>query len=207
MRLTLGYTFHSWELLGMWAWAPAFIAASLVASGAATMKSVELGAYIASSLHVMGLLASSSMGHLSDRLGRRRVLIALAATSAVCSMSFGWLIAAPIVVIACVGALYGFSGLGDSPVLSAALSEAVHPAYLGSALALRSFLGFGAGAISPLVFGAILDATNPPGVTPAHWGWAFVALGLGGVIATVCAYGLRSVRRVEVEDRPLSVGR
>jgi MFS family permease len=194
MRLTVGYTFHSWELLGMWAWAPAFIATSLVVSGAATMKSVEVGAYIASSLHVMGLLASSSMGFLSDRLGRRRVLFMLAATSALCSMVFGWLIAAPIAVIALIGAVYGFSGLGDSPVLSAALSEAVHPAYLGSALALRSFLGFGAGAVAPLVFGAILDATNPPGITPTHWGWAFVALGLGGMIATVCAYGLRGSR-------------
>jgi MFS family permease len=195
MRLTVGYTFHSWELLGMWAWAPAFVAASLVVSGTGAIRSVEVGAYLASSLHVMGLLASSSMGYLSDRLGRRRLLFALAATSAACSMVFGWLIASPIAVIALVGAVYGFSGLGDSPVLSAALSEAVHPAYLGSALALRSFLGFGAGAIAPLVFGAILDATNPPGVTPVTWGWAFVALGIGGAIATICAYGLRESRR------------
>lgn len=194
VRLTVGYTFHSWELLGMWAWTPAFIAASLVASGAATVTSVQAGAYIAASLHVMGLLASSSMGHLSDRLGRRRVLLVLAATSAACSMVFGWLVAAPLLVIALVGAVYGFSGLGDSPVLSAALSEAVHPAYLGSALALRSFLGFGAGAIAPLVFGAILDAANPPGVTPTTWGWAFMVLGAGGVIATLSAYGLRDGR-------------
>lgn len=191
MRLTVGYTFHSWELLGMWAWAPAFIAASLVASGAAVLSSVRIGAYVASGMHVMGLMASSSMGALSDRLGRRHVLITLAATSTMCSMAFGWLIDSPLVVVALVGAVYAFSGLGDSPVLSAALSEAVPPGYLGSALALRSFLGFGAGAVAPLVFGAILDATNPPGATPSVWGWAFAALGLGGLVATVCAYGLR----------------
>jgi MFS family permease len=203
VRLITGYTFHSWELLGMWAWAPAFIAASVVvASGAPTLRSVQVGAFVGSSLHIMGLLASSSMGHLSDRWGRRRLLLLLAATSAACSMLFGWLIASPIAVIAVIGAIYGFAGLGDSPVLSAALSETVHPGYLGTALALRSLLGFGAGAVSPLVFGAILDATNPPGVTPTHWGWAFVALGTGGVIAAISAYGLRGGRRPVLPAKP-----
>jgi MFS family permease len=191
-RLTIGYTFHSWELLGMWAWAPAFIAASLALAGAGAVAAVQMGAFISASLHVMGLLSSSSMGFLSDRLGRRRVLIALAATSAACSMVFGWLIAAPILVVALVGAIYTFAGLGDSPVLSAALSESVRPGYLGAALALRSFLGFGAGAIAPLVFGVVLDATNAPGTTPTHWGWAFAVLGLGGVIATASAFGLQT---------------
>jgi MFS family permease len=89
-----------------------------------------------------------------------------------------------------VGAIYAFSALGDSPVLSTAMTEAVKPAYLGAALAVRSLLGFGAGAIAPLAFGAILDATNPAGATASEWGWAFVALGAGGLIATVCAWRL-----------------
>ena len=75
-------------------------------------------------------------------------------------------------------------------MLSTAFTEAVRPAYLGSGLALRSLLGFGAGAIAPLAFGAVLDATNPAGVTPPTWGWAFVTLGLGGAAATWCAWGL-----------------
>jgi MFS family permease len=66
----------------------------------------------------------------------------------------------------------------------------VKPAYLGSALAVRSLLGFGAGAIAPLAFGAILDATNPPQTTATEWGWAFVALGIGGLVATACAWRL-----------------
>jgi MFS family permease len=143
----------------------------------------------------MGLIASSSMGRLSDRLGRRAVLLGLAASSAVCSLVFGWLVGAPIALIFAVGAVYGFTALGDSPVLSTALTEAVEPPYLGAALALRSFLGFGAGAIAPLVFGAVLDATNPRGVTPSVWGWAFVALGIGGAAAAVCAWTLAPDRR------------
>lgn len=191
LRLIVGYTFHSWEVVGMWAWAPAFLAASLAAPGSTALRAAELGAYLSASFHGMGLLASSSMGRLSDRLGRRSVLLALAVTSTACSFTFGWLIAFPLPLVAAVGALYGFTALGDSPVLSTALTEVVRPAYLGSALALRSLLGFGAGAIAPLAFGALLDLTNPAGAVPTMWGWAFVALGVGGLIASVCAYGLK----------------
>jgi len=190
MRLILGYTFHSWELLGMWAWVPAFLTAAIALAGAGSARAVERAAYVSAAFHVMGLIASSSMGRLSDHLGRRRVLFALAATSAACSLSFGWLVAAPLSLVFVVGALYGFTALGDSPVLSTALTEAVAPSHLGSALAFRSFLGFGAGAIAPVVFGNILDLTNPPGPFPVTWGWAFVALGVGGIAAAFCAYTL-----------------
>jgi MFS family permease len=195
MRLMLGYLFHSWELLGMWAWAPAFVAAAFAVSGTGSVRAVELASYVAASFHAMGLLASSSMGRLSDRLGRRSVLFGLAALSAGCSFAFGWLIAAPLALIFVVGAVYGFTALGDSPVLSTALTEAVSPPYLGAALALRSFLGFGVGALAPIAFGWILDATNAPGPLPTQWGWAFVALGVGGAAAAFCAHGLARDRR------------
>jgi MFS family permease len=190
MRLILGYTFHSWELLGMWAWTPAFVAAAIGASGATVLRAAELGAFMSAAFHLTGLVASSSMGRLSDRLGRRAVLVAMAATAAACSFAFGWLIGWPLALIFAVGAVYAFTALGDSPVLSTAVTEAVDPAYLGSALALRSLLGFGAGAIAPLAFGAVLKATNPAGAPPTLWGWAFVTLGLGGLVATICAWGL-----------------
>ena len=89
-----------------------------------------------------------------------------------------------------LGAIYAFSCLGDSPVLSAALSEAADPAYLGAAYGLRSLLGFGAAAVAPLVFGLILDWTNPASHDRiyAHWGWAFSSLGLVGLGALVVAF-------------------
>ena len=42
IRLILGYTFHSWELLGMWAWTPAFVAAVFAVSGAGSVRAAEL---------------------------------------------------------------------------------------------------------------------------------------------------------------------
>jgi len=195
IRLIVGYIFHSWELLAMWAWTPAFLAASLTLSGPTRGGVAASAAYLAASFHVMGLLASSTMGRLSDHLGRRTLLVGLAAISTGCSFAIGWLVGWPAALVVAVGAVYGFTALGDSPVLSTALTESVQPAYLGSALGLRSILGFGAGAMAPLVFGAVLDATNPPGTTPAIWGWAYVLLGCGGLIATICAYGLQTSPR------------
>jgi MFS family permease len=169
---------------------PAFVAASFAISGSHTLEATQLGAYAAASFNVMGLIASSSMGRLSDRLGRRAVLIGCGAVATACSLAYGWMVTWPAAIVIAVGAIYAFSALGDSPVLSTAMTEAVKPAYLGSALAVRSLLGFGAGAIAPLAFGAILDATNPPQTTATEWGWAFVALGIGGLVATACAWRL-----------------
>lgn len=190
-RLILGYTCHNWELLGMWAWAPAFLAASLAMGSAGRVGAVELGAYLTALMHGVGVLASLTTGHLSDRLGRRIVLVTFAAASAGFSFAVGWLVALPALLLVPLVLAYGFAALGDSPVLSTALTEAVPPAYLGSALALRSLLGFCAGAVAPIAFGALLDLSNPPAAPPQVWGPSFTALGVGGVLAAWFAWRLR----------------
>lgn len=184
MLLIWGYTFHNWELQGMWSWTPAFLAACLSAAGAAQLQAAGSGAQMTSLFHLMGLVSSFSMGALSDRMGRRNVMLAMAGLSTLCSFVFGWSIGLPMALVLGLGGIYAFSSLGDSPVLSAALTESVKPSYLGSALGLRSLMGFGAGAVAPLVFGAILDWTNP-GAKGSYqtWGWAFSVLGLGGAAA------------------------
>lgn len=195
-RLIIGYTGHSWELLGMWSWFPAFIAASLALSTASAAQAAAGGAYLAAGLHLCGALAASWMGSLSDRFGRRVLLVALAASSALLSLTIGWLIGWPFALLLALTFVYGFTALGDSPVLSTALTEAVAPYALSTALAVRSLLGFSAGAAAPLVFGAVLDATNPAGVTPTTWGWAFVTLGIGGLVAAWYAYRLEEGARL-----------
>ena len=179
--LTVGYMGHCWELFGMWAWAPAFLIASLghrFAWGA-----VGLGIAIALALHLSAFFASFTMGQASDRYGRRAVLLAVAAIGALCSFGFGWSGELSPALLLAFAALYGFAALGDSSVLSTAMSEAVPAAYLGRMLAVRSILGIGIGAAAPAAFGAVLDLS-----APGHgWGSAFVLRGIGGVVATICA--------------------
>jgi MFS family permease len=198
MLLVAGYSFHSWELLGMWAWTPAFLAACFAFTGAEGLQAAGLGSYVTAFFHFTGIIASFSMGILSDRWGRAFVLLAMSGISSLCSFLFGWTFGWPFVVILLLGAFYAFSSLGDSPVLSAALSEAADPDYLGATFGVRSLLGFGAGAIAPLVFGLILDWTNPGrlGQVYHQWGWAFSSLGLMGLGATAMAgFYKRSLKR------------
>jgi MFS family permease len=179
-----GYAFHSWEILGMWAWTPAFLSACLAVSGSEALKATGWGAYIVSLFHLMGMTASFSMGTLSDRLGRAPVAFLVAMVSTTCSFIMGWLIGFPLGLVIAVGMLYAFSALGDSPILSAGLTESVEIAYLGAAFALRSFLGFGAGAISSITFGVVLDLVNPMSLEASAygtWGWSYAVLGVGGL--------------------------
>ena len=194
--LIAGYTFHCWELLGMWSWTPAFFAAIIAISGNSFGETAKFGAYLVASMHLIGALASVSMGRLADQLGRRVVLIQVAAIGACLSLVIGWLTTWPTTLLVFIGLVYYFFAIGDSPVLSTALTEAVEPSYLGSILAVRALLGFGAGGIAPIVFGAMLDLTNPPDTTPETWGWAFMVLGFGGLTATLCAIFYREPGKI-----------
>jgi MFS family permease len=73
-------------------------------------------------------------------------------------------------------AIYFVTVMGDSAALTAGLVAATPLAQRGAAMAVYSFLGFGSGFVSPLVFGAVLDAAGD-GATA--WGLAFGTLGLG----------------------------
>ena len=85
--LIAGYTGHSWEVLGMWGWIPAFLAAGFALKGAGASGATVSGAYVAGMLHLFGAIAAFTMGRLSDRAGRRPVLVALAGAGAAISFS------------------------------------------------------------------------------------------------------------------------
>jgi MFS family permease len=143
-------------------------------------------------MHIVGAVASSTMGHLSDLLGRRAVLTGLGAAGTLLSLIFGWLVAAPVPILAGLMLIYGFMAIGDSPVLSAAMTEAVAPNRLGSVLAVRSLLGFCAGAVSPVAFGAVLDHLRIGDHVASAWGPAFMVFAIGGFGATWYAWRFRS---------------
>lgn len=202
--MVAGYTFHAWELLGMWAWTPAFLTVVLGSHGLDLSRSAGIGANLTGLFHVMGIVAASAGGWLSDRWGRTAIIIGMMAVSTACSFTFGWLVAAPLTVVIVVGLVYGFSALGDSPVYSAAITEVVDPSRLGSVLAVRSLLGFGAGAVAPLVFGAVLDFTaRGPDPASGIWGWAYSVLGIGGLLGVCSMLWLRTLP----EGRQLAGGK
>jgi len=195
LLIMAGYTFHSWEVLGMWAWMPAFVTAALALKGRDLVMAAGLGANLSATFHLMGLVATSAGGWLSDRWGRTAVIVGMLAVSGACSFTVGWLLTAPLFGLLVVGLIYAFSAIGDSPVFSTGFTELVDARILGSALAVRSLAGFGAGALASLTFGLVLDLSNAGGSAPHYqvWGWAFSVLGCGALLGIAATIWLRTL--------------
>jgi MFS family permease len=204
LLITVGYSFHAWELLGMWVWTPAFLTAVL-ASRPADAEVSGLGVGLSALFHLMGLVASGAAGWLSDRWGRTAVIIAMLVVSGTCSFGFGWMIAAPLSLVLAVGIIYSFSAIGDSAVFSTGFTELVDHRILGVSFAVRSVAGFGAGGVASWLFGVVLDWANKGTVTEQLdiWGWSFSALGAGAVVAILATVWLRALP----ESRRMAEGR
>jgi MFS family permease len=200
-----GYTFHAWELLGLWAWLPAFLAAAAVAAGSADAQATSLAATLAALTYLAAVAGSIGGGAAADRWGRTGVTLALGIASLVCSFAFGWLIGLPLWLMLAVATFYNVTGVADSSIHSTTLTELVEPRSLGAAYSLRSVLGFGAGAIAPWVFGSMLDWSRAawPGAEQLAWGLAWATLGLGGLLGPFAIWRLRRLP----EARKLAGGR
>lgn len=188
-----GYTFHAWELLGLWAWLPAFLAVAVAQGGGMNLQAASLGATLSAVTFLVAVAGSVAGGILSDRWGRTAVILGMSILSLACSFSFGWMLGLPVWIVVLVAVLYNCTGVADSSVHSTALSELIRPRYLGAAYSLRSVLGFGAGAIAPWVFGLVLDWGRGPSVGSEYlaWGLAWMSLGVGGLLGPVATLRLR----------------
>ena len=186
-----GYTFHNWELLGIWTWLPAFLTAALLVQGAADATTLAL--MFTALTYIANIAGSIVGGTMADRWGRTQTILTWSCVSLALSFSIGWLIAAPLVILIAAACLYNFAGIADSSTHSTVLAESVPAHYLGVAYAVRSVIGFGAGVVSPFVFGWALDlAGGGRGSSEAFaWGIAWATLGLGAILGPVATAKLR----------------
>lgn len=197
------YAFHSWELLGLWAWLPAFLAAAATREHGAA-AAVGIASVLSGVTFLTNAAGSIAGGKLSDRLGRSYVMLLMTGVSVACSLSFGWLLALPLWAITVVAIVYNLAALGDSSAYSSALTELISPSSLGAAYSLRSVLGYGLGAISPLAFGLVLDlVTHASGERGTlAWGSAWFILGLGALPGLWAITLLRRLQRVADRQNP-----
>lgn len=191
------YTFHNWELLGLWAWLPAFLTAALVASGASTAHAAAVALGLAALTYIANIGGSVLGGTMADRWGRMQTILLWSCVSLALSFSIGWLIALPEALLVGLASLYNLSAIADSSTHSTVLAESVPPHLLGVAYSVRSVVGFGAGVLSPVVFGLALDlaggAKNSAGTFA--WGVAWATLGVGGLLGPLATFRLHRLQR------------
>ncbi len=179
MAFILGYAVHCWELFGTRSWMVAFLARAQGEHGEAW----PLGPIaIAAIANMLAPLASILGNEMAMRSGRSRVIRVCMTASGLISCGLGFLIGAPWYVLLLIAILHMALVMSDSSTLTAGLVQVADPATKGTALALHSTLGFGAGFVAPLVFGAALDAADTAGPAFA-WGAAYATLGVGAVLA------------------------
>jgi hypothetical protein len=133
---------------------------------------------------VVSPLASIAGNELAMRLGRDRLVWNIMLASAVLTGLFGFLGGAPWPWLAAAALLHMFAVMGDSGSLTAGVVGASSPPLRGASLAVHAALGFGAGFVAPLVFGAVLDAAGGNASVSA-WGWAFVSLALPALLGSL----------------------
>jgi len=179
MAFILGYAVHCWELFGTRSWMVAFLSRAQGEHGATWPLGPILIAAVA---NLLAPLASIFGNEVAMRSGRSRVIRVCMTASGLVTCAFGFLIGAPWYVLLLLAILHMALVMGDSSTLTAGLVQAADPAVRGTALALHSTLGFGAGFVAPLVFGAALDAAGN-GQPAIAWGIAYATLGIGAVLA------------------------
>jgi len=187
-----GYTFHNWELLGIWAWLPAFLTAALLLHG----SSPENALLFAALTYVANIAGSILGGTMADRWGRTHTILLWSSVSLALSFAIGWLIALPVMLLVALACVYNLAGIADSSTHSTVLAESVPAHYLGVAYAVRSVIGFGAGVVSPFVFGWALDFAGGGKASTDAWAWgiAWTTLGLGALLGPLATWKLHRMR-------------
>jgi len=179
MRFITAYAAHNWELFAMRAWLPAFLTSLWVAQGLSLTAATARGASFASAVLLASGLSNATGGWLSDRLGRVRTIVVVLTASGLCSVLIGWTAPLGLTVVLVLAIVYGLLVTAESSTLSTAVAESAEPNALGTTMAVQSSLGFLVTAVSPPLFGVILDATR------GSWGWAFASLGAAAIVGVL----------------------
>ena len=176
-----GYAVHCWELFGLRSWIVALMTFSGLAAASLPMAPASAAAVI----NLVGIPASIIGNEIAGRVGRRRFILLSMVASGLLAWATGAVATWPWALFVAL-LVYNVAIMADSAALTAGLIAAAAPTRLGAALAVYSLIGFGAGFLGPIVFGAVLDLAGGR-AQPLAWLFACGSLGIGCLLAPLCA--------------------
>lgn len=181
--VNLGYFGHMWELYALWAWLPAYVAASYAAwsVGADSRAAVGLTSFVV--IGVAGAIGCVLAGRLADRYGRTPVAGTAMLVSGGCAVASVVVFGAHPAVFGIVLLVWGATVVADSAQFSAALSEVADPRYVGTALTAQTAIGFLLSVVTIQALPLLADAVG--------WRAAVPLLAVGPLLGVVAMVRLR----------------
>jgi MFS family permease len=184
--VTLGYLGHMWELYAVWTWLPAYVTASLAASGVVGHHRALVGTTLFVAIGVAGAAGCLVAGRLADRHGRAEITAAAMATSGCCCLLAAWLFGAAPAVLVVLLLVWGPAAIADSAQFSAALTEVADPRYVGTALTAQMAIGF--------LLTIVTIQALPIAVSAVGWRAAVAMLAVGPLAGIVAMARFRTTR-------------
>ena len=192
MAYTLSYAAHNFELFGFRSWIVPFLAFALSLQPESGISLVSVTA-IAAAMNLLGLPSSVLGNEIATRFGRRRVVAAIMALSAVVAIAVGLSPGLPYIAVVALLALYAVTAMGESASVTTGTVLAAPAARKGAAMAMHSLLGFAFAFLGSLAPGIALDLFGGL-ASPTAWLLAFTVMALGAAMGPVILFSLAKGR-------------